>query len=273
VAIITLTSEIGTRDYLPAAAKGTLLGVNPAFNIVDITHEVSPYNLNEAVYIIRNSYRHFPAHSWHILLINLFEGTQQRQLLAYHGGHYFVCADNGLLPMIFDEKPEQVVELTNNTGGPYELLSWVKQAGQAIQQVEDGLSFYQLGEELDQLIEKTNLRPIYSDNFIEGRIIFIDRFENVVVNITKTEFEQVRKNRAFRIVFRGDETIQRISDNYGQVPEGGKLAFFNTAGYLEIAVNKGNAAGLFGLLPYDSNVSQSFVQSRTFYQTVRVYFD
>jgi S-adenosylmethionine hydrolase len=166
-----------------------------------------------------------------------------------------------------------VVELKNASGKPQQFLDWVKNAGAVIQEVEDGRAFYELGEELDELVEKTNLRPVYTDNFIEGRIIFVDRFENVVVNISQAEFEKVRRNRAFRIVFRGDETIQRMSENYGQVPEGGKLAFFNTAGYLEIAINKGNAAGLFGLLPYDSNVSQLLLQQRTFYQSVKVYFD
>ncbi len=273
MAIITLTSEIGTRDYLPAAAKGSLLRINPAFNLVDISHDVSPYRFNEAAYIIRNSFPHFPDHSWHILLINMFDSPDARLLLAYHRGHYFACADNGLLPMIFDEAPEQVIELKRPGNEPYQFLSWVNRVGNAIQDVEDGASFYQLGEEAENIIEKTNLRPVYSDDYIEGRIIYVDRFENVVVNITRNDFEHVRKGRGFRIVFRGNEVIQRISDNYSQVPEGGKLAFFNTAGYLEIAVNKGNAAGLFGLLPFDSNVSQSFVQSRTFYQTVRVMFE
>jgi S-adenosylmethionine hydrolase len=107
---------------------------------------------------------------------------------------------------------------------------------------------------------------------MEGRIIFIDRFENVIVNINRTHFEEVRKGRPFQIEFKTDDVITKISEHYGQVNEGDKLAFFNTAGYLEIAVNKGNAAGLFGLQAITAGASEQFLKSRMFYQTVRIYF-
>ncbi len=96
-------------------------------------------------------------------------------------------------------------------------------------------------------VQKNHLRPLLDNNWIEGQIIFIDNFENVIVNITQEQFEEQRKGRKFRIVFKRDEVIDRISESYADVPEGEKLALFNSAGYLEIAINKGNAAGLFGL--------------------------
>jgi S-adenosylmethionine hydrolase len=107
------------------------------------------------------------------------------------------------------------------------------------------------------------------NNLIEGQIIFIDSFENVIVNITHEQFEEQRKGRSFRIVFKRDEVIDRISESYADVPEGEKLALFNSAGYLEIAINKGNAAGLFGLKGY----SDLSMQSQLSYQTVKVLFD
>lgn len=103
---------------------------------------------------------------------------------------------------------------------------------------------------------------------IEGQIIFIDSFENVIVNITREQFEEHRKGRPFTIVFKRDEVIDKISETYADVPEGEKLALFNSAGYLEIAINKGNAAGLFGLKGY----SEKLRQAQLSYQTVRVYF-
>jgi S-adenosylmethionine hydrolase len=273
VAIITLTSDIGTKDYLPGAVKGRLLSINSSFIICDISHNISPFNYNEAVYIVRNSFSTFPLHTWHLLLVNLFDSARARLLLAFHGGHYFACADNGLLPMIFDEMPEQVIAIRQPPGYENNVLSWITQVGNAIQAVENGKAFNKLGEEAEHLVEKHNLKPLATDDFLEGRIIYIDNFENVVVNITRQQFELVRNNRSFTIIFKGDEVINRLSDSYADVPEGSKLAFFNTAGYLEIAVNKGNAAGLFGLQPYNSNANPGFVQSKIFYQTVRVYFD
>ena len=81
------------------------------------------------------------------------------------------------------------------------------------------------------------------------------------------------KGRSFRIVFKRDETIDRISETYADVAEGEKLALFNSAGYLEIAIQKGNAAGLFGLQDFTEQSQNQYLQSRLFYQTVRVYFE
>jgi S-adenosylmethionine hydrolase len=113
-------------------------------------------------------------------------------------------------------------------------------------------------------------------NWIEGQIIFIDHFENVVVNITRDDFEAQRKGRSFKIVFKRDEVIDKISETYADVPEGEKTAIFNAAGYLEIAINKGNAAGLFGLQGYadkGGSAPSQFHQSRLFYQTVKIHFE
>ena len=116
---------------------------------------------------------------------------------------------------------------------------------------------------------------MFSDDWIEGQIIFIDNFENVIVNITRAQFEEQRKGRSFKIVFKRDEVIESISESYADVAEGEKLALFNSAGYLEIAINKGNAAGFFGLKGFSEKTKQvsSIIQNQLFYQTVRVYFE
>ena len=124
-------------------------------------------------------------------------------------------------------------------------------------------------------MEKNPLRPTLGDTWIDGQIIFIDNFENVVINITHEEFEKQRKGRHFKIVFKREEVIERISESYADVPEGEKLALFNSAGYLEIAINKGNAAGLLGLKGFSEKNSQSklILQNQLFYQTVRISFE
>ena len=113
-----------------------------------------------------------------------------------------------------------------------------------------------------------------SQYLVNSKIIFIDNFENVVVNITQQQFENNRKGRSYRIAFKANDYIDRISETYADVPEGNKLALFNSAGYLEIAMNKGNAAGLFGLKSYSNkNSTPGMLQSQLSYQTVRVYFE
>lgn len=270
MALLTLTSDIGQQDYLVGAVKGQLLQINPAFTLVDISHTLSPFNYPQAAYICRNAIRNFPPHTFHLLLVNLFEKKPEQLLLAFHEDQYILCADNGLLTMILENKPEMVIGLPLDPSAVKNTLYCTRIMGEAIQQLQTGTSLQQIGTPDIAFTEKNHLRPLLSDNWIEGQIIFIDNFENIVVNITREEFETQRRGRSFKIVFKRDETIATISETYADVPEGEKLALFNSAGYLEIAINKGNAAGLFGLQGFLEQ-SQS-MQNRLFYQTVRIFF-
>lgn len=273
--LLTLTSDIGESDYLVGAIKGTLLKINASFNIVDIAHNLSPFNYPQAAYVCRNAIKNFPGHTFHLILINLFEARPDQLLLAFHNDQYIICADNGLLSMITGEKPEMVLGLELDKTAIRNTLYIVDAIGKAVNQITGGDSLISIGKPDVDYLEKNPLRPLYGEDWIEGHIIFIDHFENVIVNITHEQFEEQRKGRRFKIVFKRDEVIDKISGSYADVPQGEKLVLFNSAGYMEIAINKGNAAGLFGLRGYSENNSSvaSMVQNRLFYQTVKVYFE
>lgn len=270
MSLITLTSDIGQQDYLVGAVKGQLLKIDPAFVIADISHHITPFNYPQAAYVCRNAINQFPSHTFHILLVNLFEKKPDRLLLAYHRDQYLLCADNGLLTMILEEKPEMVIGLPLEKTATKNTLYCVEVMGRAIRHVQAGHPIHQIGEGDISIVEKNHLRPLLGADWMEGQIIFIDNFENIIVNITREQFEQQRKGRSFRIVFKRDEVIDRISETYADVHEGEKLALFNSAGYLEIAINKGNAAGLFGLQGFTEKSLN--MQNRLFYQTVRIQF-
>ncbi len=269
MALLTLTSDFGQQDFLVGAVRGQLLQINPGFVITDISHRLSPFNYPQAAYICRNAIMNFPAQTFHIIMVNLFEQKPEQLLFAYHYDQYIICADNGLLTMILNGKPEMVIGLPLDKNTIKNTLYCTKVIGEAINDLLNGQSLQSIGTPDISFIEKNPLRPLLGDNWIEGQIIFIDNFENVVVNISKEEFEEQRKGRSFRIVFKRDEVIDKISETYADVQEGEKLAMFNSANYLEIAINKGNAAGLFGL----QNFTEKSMQGRLFYQTVRVYFE
>lgn len=270
--LITLTSDIGQQDYLIGAIKGRLLKINPDFNIVDISHNLSPFNYPQAAYVCRSAIKNFPEFTSHIILINLFESKPDVLLLAFHKDQYIVTADNGLLEMILEEKPEMVIGVPLEKTAIKNTLYCVDVAAKAITQLLNGTPVQNIGTPDISYIEKNPLKPLLGKDYIEGQIIFIDNFENVVVNITQDQFEEQRKGRHFKIMFKRDETIDRISGSYADVPEGEKLVLFNSAGYMEIAINKGNAAGLFGLKGYNDQ-SGTIAQSQLFYQTVRVAFE
>ncbi len=269
MALITLTSDFGLQDYIAGAVRGQLLQIDPSFRIHDISHQVAPFNYPQAAYICRNAIWQFPEHTYHIILVNLFEQKPDHLLLAFANGQYIFCADNGLMHMILPGKPDKVIGLPLDKNEIKNTLYCTRQIGLAIRAIEAGALPESLGEPEISYLEKNELRPLLGDHYIEGQIIFIDKFENVIVNITREEFEAQRKGRSFRIVFKRNEIIDRISESYADVPQGEKLALFNSANYLEVAINKGNAAGLFGLQDF----TDQSLQQHLFYQTVKVYFE
>jgi S-adenosylmethionine hydrolase len=273
MALLTLTSDIGQQDFLVGAVKGQLLQISQGFTLLDITHDLSPFNYPQAAYVCRNAIKHFPPFTYHIILVNLFEKKPEQLLLAFHNEQYILCADNGLLTMILEGRPEMLIGLPLDKTAIKNSLYCVKVMGRAIQELVNGKSLLDIGTPDPPITEKNHLRPLFGDDWIEGQIIFIDHFENVIVNITREEFELRRNGRNFRIVFKRDEMIDKISETYADAGEGEKLALFNSAGYLEISIQKGNAAGLFGLQGFTEQSHNQYLQSRLFYQTIRVYFE
>jgi S-adenosylmethionine hydrolase len=275
VPLLTFTSDIGQQDFLVGAVKGRLLQNNSDFQIIDISHQLSPFNYPQAAYVCRNAMANFPEGSFHLVMVNLFDEKPDHLLLAKHNGHYIGCADNGLLTMILEELPQQVVALSMNKPQQKNTIYCTSVFADAFSAISQGKKLEEIGDANVSIRVKNPLRPMLGNNWIEGQIIFIDNFENVIANITREEFEEQRKGRSFKIVFKRDEVIEKISETYADVSEGEKLALFNSAGYLEIAINKGNAAGLFGLQGFSEKQLQEsqYRTNRLFYQTVKVYFE
>lgn len=243
--IVTLSTDIGQQDYIVGAIKGQLLSLNSSLAIVDISHYLSQANFPEAAYICSNAFEHFPPQTIHIVILNFFENKRDSFLLAAYNSQYIICADNGILTMITNGKHTSVYKIPFNISDTF--LQTTHKMALLINAINNGENLSDIATISTDYLKKTPLKPIISENEIRGQIIFIDNFENVVVNITKPVFEAQRKGRAFNILFKKDEVIESFSTNYLDVLDGEKLAWFNSAGYLELAVNKGNMAGLFGL--------------------------
>lgn len=273
--VVTLTTDIGQNDYIIGAIKGQLLTVNPSFTIVDITHTLSPFNYLQAAYICTNAYRHFPENSMHIVLVNFFETSPQHMLIAPYNNQWLVCPDNGILTMITGARPPGLIGLSIPQQDNLGILQCTQPVAVALNKLSQGTALTSLGNTHVAIEEKYPLRSTIGPDWMEGQIIFIDNFENVVVNITREEFNEQRKGRKFKIVFTRNEIIDTLSANYSTAAPGEKLAWFNSAGYLEIAINKGNMAGLFGLQGFTESMHQqnTALQNKWFYQTVRIFFE
>ncbi|WP_153796725.1 SAM hydrolase/SAM-dependent halogenase family protein [Foetidibacter luteolus] len=271
--IITLSTDIGNNDYITGAIKGQLLSAMPSVTIADITHNLSSDNFLQAAYICSNAAKYYPEGTVHFIVANLFQQAPARLLVTLFNGQYFICADNGLLTMITRVKPQHVYAIPVNAASSLHVL----QCTQAVAKVLPALFQHgvdALGSPVTNLVEKYPLRSTATANQLESQIIFIDNFENVVINITRDEFEEYRKGRAFKIYLTRNEMIDTISQCYASVPQGNTLAWFNAAGYLELAINKGNLAGFFGLQGFSEKTQHAAaIQNKLLYQVVRIYFE
>lgn len=271
--ILTLTTDIGQRDFLVGAIRGQFLSLLPTLTIADITHYLSQANFPQAAYTCSNAFKYYPAGTYHVVIVNLYDAAVKQLLVARHNEQFIVCPDNGLLTMITGQKPWELVAI--NVSGQNSLLELTQLIAEAVKAIESTGNLLSAGHPADQIVEKYPLRATVGPNWMEGQILFIDNFENVVINIHKQEFEEQRKGRSFRIMFKRNETIDTISHNYTSVPEAEILAWFNSAGYLELAIRNGNMAGLFGLQGYNEQMQQAAagMDNKLFYQTVRIFFE
>jgi S-adenosylmethionine hydrolase len=273
MAIITLSSDVGQQDFLVGAIKGQLLSQDDKHNIVDITHYLSNTNYPQAAYICANAFKYFPANTFHIVILNFYALPITHLLVAKHNNQYIICPDNGILTMIVEERPKEVAKLsippqTND------LLAITGVIAKAISYILKTENFFTLTDPNVAIVEKLPLRPHIGFETIECQILFIDNFENAVLNITKEQFEEQRKGRPFVILISRNEEVTTISSHYSSVQEGDCLAWFNSAGYLEIAINKGNVASLFGLQGYHENMNKlgKVTQNKHFYHTIKIFF-
>jgi len=271
--ILTLTTDIGQRDYLVGAIKGQFVNLMPTLNICDITHYLSQTNFPQAAYTCNNAFKFYPAGSFHLLIVNLFESSVNYMLVAKYRDQFIICPDNGLLTMITRTKPAEMVAISFDKQNT--LLEMTQLVAEAVAKIHTTGNLLAAGPPIADIEEKYPLRATLGPDWMEGQILFIDNFENVVINITKEEFIEQRNGRSFKIVFKRNEIIDVISDNYTSVSESEKLAWFNSAGYLEIALRNGNMAGLFGLQGFNEQMQQagSSMENKWFYQTVRIFFE
>jgi S-adenosyl-L-methionine hydrolase (adenosine-forming) len=248
MAIITLTSDWGLKDYYLAAVKGAIYSQLPDALVVDISHQIPSFDLNQAAFIIRNFYRNFPPGTIHILGINTEASIDSPHTLVYHQGHYFIGSDNGIFSLIFDEAPEVIIELDVIQDSDYFTFSTRDVFVKVACHIAKGRPLEELGPPKPKIMTRMSFQPVIDGNLIKGKVIYVDSYENVFTNITEPLFKSHTRGKKFIIQFRSASyRITEIMRSYNDVVEGEMLALFSTSGHLEIAINLGKASSLLGL--------------------------
>lgn len=199
----------------------------------------------EAAFVVRNAYTHFPEGTVHIIAVKNEYSKDTPHVACIYFGHIFIGTDNGIFSMIFDREPDTIVELPSGGGSAFPARDVFVPA---IAKLNHFRKVDALGPSRQRMNEATMLRPTTEASLVRGTVIYVDNFGNAITNIKPDVFERIGKNRPFEITFRGPEyTITGLSKSYGDVPPGEIAALFGISGYLEIAINQGNASKLLGL--------------------------
>ena len=183
MSIITLLSDYGTRGSKIAKAKGLLLSELSTASIVDISHEISPFNIVEAAYITKRSYSNFPRNTIHIIDVNAQHSPEQSLVVSHFDNHYFITADNGFISLLSNEiKAEKNIEITFNKGdNSSSIRTFVKAAAH----IERGGNINFLGKEIIKLKAFTHLNiKTHSNDTIIGHVIYVDDYGNVISNLS-----------------------------------------------------------------------------------------
>jgi S-adenosylmethionine hydrolase len=252
MSLITLTTDFGTKDHFVGAVKGAIYTELPDAKIVDITHEISPFNITETAYILKNSYKSFPDKSIHIVGVDSELSPENKHIALLLDNHYFICPDNGLISMIASEiNPTQIVEINihDRIESSFPVLDVFVQVACFIAR---GGSLGVIGKEIQSYKQMIEIQPKINpaQNQIIGSIIYIDNYGNVISNISNKLFTEIGRGRDYRIIARHD-TFTKIQQKYNDIInydidedrkhyDGNKLAIFNSAGFLEIAIYRSN---------------------------------
>jgi S-adenosylmethionine hydrolase len=241
--VVTLTTDFGLNDYYVAILKGAMLSENPGLQVVDITHNVAPYDIVQGAFVLKNTYHHFPENTIHLVSLNNYSGNLA--FIAFQrDGHYFAGPDNGIFSLMFGELPAAVYRLAYNAGDPFPMKEVFTHA---VTHLCAGKSFHEIGLPAGETERRIALQPVTGPSQIRGSVIYVDHYENVVVNITKDLFGKVRNGRQFALYFKRNDPITKLSRVYHDVPVGETLCLFNSASHLEIAINLGKASSMLGL--------------------------
>lgn len=262
MSIITLTTDYGLKDHFVGALKGKILSEFREATIIDISHNIDAFNVAEAAYMIGAAYSSFPKGTVHLIGVDIELNPENQHVAMEWNGHYFVCADNGILSMLIQKiVPQKLVAINIHDRLPNDATDLDVFVKVACHLAKGGLPNV-IGKEIKTLKEVTELQAVIQENQIKGYVVYIDHLGNVVTNISKKMFLETAKGRPYTVQFKG-YSMKTIFSKYSDIGasqqyplkdyEGEKLTIFNEAGFLEIAIFRsnpesfGSAASLLGL--------------------------
>lgn len=247
--VITLTTDFGLQDYYVSAMKAVMLNIAPEVRMTDISHQVPSQDIMAGAWVLKNSAMLFPKNTVHTVVVDPGVGTDRRAIALKIEDQYFVGPDNGIFSLLTEGCDFEAVELDNkkywgssvsNTFHGRDIFAPVAA------HLSQGVSLEELGNPIEDLLTYRWTVPITDDDGIEGMIIHIDHFGNLITNITAEQIGDVVGDKDIKI-YVGTTILNQIVATFDSVAEGEPVAYIGSSGMLEVALNKGNASKMLGV--------------------------
>jgi S-adenosyl-L-methionine hydrolase (adenosine-forming) len=255
--IIAILTDFGEKDFFVPSMKGVIKGINPDVHIVDISHQVPSYDIQAGAFVLNAVFPYFPAGTVFLSVVDPGVGTPRRILLAQFEGYSFVAPDNGILSYVLAESDYPEVRHVTarhyflpQTGQTFEGRDIMAPVAAWVSKNMDGNKF---GELIDDFTRFPYEQARISEESLAGRIVYQDKFGNLISNISAEALHALAPNHENLIIRSSNHEIPLV-ESYRSVEKGRLLALTGSLGSIEIAVREGSAAEETGLKPGDSVV-------------------
>ncbi len=256
--LVALLTDFGTEDVYVGVMKGVMKSIAPDLQFVDISHAIRPQSVRECALALLHSYRYFPQGTVFLVVVDPGVGSKRRPILVQAGGYRFVAPDNGVLAYVLHEiEVEKAVVLddphyhrreVSNTFHGRDIF-----APAAAYAARGDIIFENFGSPAGELAALPVPQLRIERQRLTGEITHIDHFGNMITSIGRMHWLddhritlengetsiQIEAKKA-ELTIHGQE-LQGIVRAYHEAPRGTLLAQIDSNGYLEIAINQGNA--------------------------------
>ncbi len=248
--IITLTTDFGLQDQYVSAMKAVILGIAPDVRFIDISHDIPAQDIMAGAWVVRNAAFLFPKNTVHLVVVDPGVGTSRHPVALKVKDQYFVGPDNGIFSLLFDEFEHEAIKLNNSDFWRQEAISNTFHGRDIFAPVaahlSKGASFKEIGEPIEELVTYHWAVPIADKDGLQGWIVHIDRFGNLISNLSEDLLQKHINNKDVKI-YVGNTMINKIVSTFGDVEDGDPAAFIGSSGMLEVSINKGNAAQMLSV--------------------------